>query len=362
MPESRIELLLARRHFLCSTGVVAAAAVLRAESVDMGGSLTDVHGVRVGHFTETRRPTGCTVILFDAPAIAGVDVRGSAPGTRETDLLNPMNSVERVNAILLAGGSAYGLDAASGVMRFLEERNIGFHVGSAFVPIVPAAILFDLEIGDPKIHPSAASGYAACEAASQAGVAEGCVGAGTGSTVGKLFGLHLAMKSGIGTASWTVKKTGLVVGAVVAVNAAGDVLDRRSGAILAGARNPRGSGMLNSMRAILEGTDGSANIGSNTTIGVVVTNATITKVQAAKIAQMSHDGLARTINPVHTSFDGDTIFAAGTGQIQGPHDASLIGAVAAEVMAEAVNRAVLQAASLPGLPSHRELFGSTRQP
>ena len=220
-------------------------------------------GIRVGHFTDTRRPTGCTVVIFDKPAVAGVDVRGSAPGTRETDLLNPINTVQHVNAILLSGGSAFGLDAASGVMRYLDERGLGFRVGSIVVPIVPAAILFDLSLGDPKIRPNAESGYVACQSASDVNVPEGNVGAGAGATVGKLFGMHSAMKGGIGTASVKIRETGLVVGAIVAVNAVGDVFDSKTGKILAGARAPEGNGFLNSMAQILSGERAKTRTGEN---------------------------------------------------------------------------------------------------
>ncbi|MBV9084178.1 MAG: P1 family peptidase [Acidobacteriaceae bacterium] len=324
-----------------------------------GGSITDIPGIRVGHSTDSRRPTGCTVVLIDNGAVGGVDVRGSAPGTRETDLLNPINTVQKVNAIVLSGGSAYGLDAASGVMRYLEERHIGFKVGAAVVPIVPAAILFDLGIGDPRIHPNAESGYAACQAAVSTTVAEGCVGAGAGATVGKLFGPKFAMKSGIGTASWTIGTTGLIVGALVAVNAVGDVVDRKTGRILAGARNPDGSGLLDTMQQWRQGKLVPAIAGAHTTIGVVATNASLTKVEATKIAQMAHDGLARTINPVHTLYDGDTLFAIGTGTSTTKHDVSVLGAIAAEVIATAVNRAVITATSIPGYPAYRDF---ARQP
>ncbi len=216
-------------------------------------AITDVGGIRVGHFTDSRRPTGCTVLIFDSGAVAGVDVRGSAPGTRETDLLNPINSVQQVNAILLSGGSAFGLDAASGVMRFLDEHGMGFHAGPFVVPIVPAAILFDLSVGDPKIRPDAHSGYQACTAASNAQVPEGNVGAGAGATVGKFFGIQSAMKSGLGTASIRVGETGLMVGAIVAVNAMGDVIDRETGKIIAGARTPDGKGFRNTMAEIMKG-------------------------------------------------------------------------------------------------------------
>ena len=333
-----------------------AALLAHQQTSESKGCITDVGGIRVGHYTESRRPTGCTVVLFDEPAVAGVDVRGSAPGTRETDLLNPINLVQTVNAIVLSGGSAFGLDTASGVMRYLEERNVGFHLGASTVPIVPAAILFDLNLGDPKIHPNAAAGYAACDSAARSEIPTGCVGAGTGATVGKLFGMHLAMKSGIGTASWTVEQTGLIVGVVVAVNAVGDVRHHETGELLAGARDPRGPGLANSMRQLMLGNLGKGHAGTNTTIGVVATNAALSKVEATKVAQMAHDGLARTINPVHTLFDGDTIFAVSTARSRGPHDVSLVGAIAAEVMARAANDAVIKASSLPDLPAHKDVF------
>lgn len=320
-------------------------------------SITAVPGVRVGHFTDKRRPTGCTVVLFDGSATAGVDVRGSAPGTRETDLLKPINTVKKVNAIVLSGGSAFGLDSATGVMRFLEERGMGLKVGSVVVPIVPAAILFDLGVGNPKIRPDAEAGYQACRAATNDPVAEGCVGAGAGATVGKLFGMKNAMKSGIGGASVRVGNTGITVGAIVAVNAVGDVYDSHTGALLAGARGTDGKTLVNAMSQVVRGHGVHASNGTNTTIGVVATNATFTKTQATKIAQMAHDGFARTIRPVHTSFDGDTIFAACTCTSPELVDAGMIGAIGAEVMAEAVVRAVKSATSLPGLPCFRDLEG-----
>jgi L-aminopeptidase/D-esterase-like protein len=323
------------------------------------GSVTDVGGIRVGHFTDTRRPTGCTVMLFENGAVAGVDVRGSAPGTRETDLLNPIDTVQKVNALMLAGGSAFGLDAATGVMRYLEENKMGFHIGSIVVPIVPAAVLFDLGVGDPKIRPDEHSGYAACEAASNAPPREGNVGAGAGATVGKMFGMQAAMKSGIGTASIRVGSSGLVVGAIVAVNAVGDVRGRESGKILAGARAADGEGFLDSMAQIINGATlkelFGAKAGGNSNIGIVVTNAALNKDQATKIAQMAHDGLARTINPIHTAYDGDTIFAAATGTAAERADVTTIGSIGAEAVARAVNRAVLTAHGIPGLPAHRDL-------
>ncbi len=320
------------------------------------GGLTDVPGIKVGHTTLKQRPTGCTVILCEAGAVAGVDVRGAAPGTRETDLLNPVNTVEQVQAIVLSGGSAFGLDTATGVMRYLEEHGLGFKVGAAgVVPIVPAAILFDLGVGDPKIRPTAESGYQACAAASSGPVPQGNVGAGAGATVGKLFGPQFAMKSGLGTASAKIGDTGLVVAALVAVNAVGDIISPKSGRIVAGARTADGHGFRDSMAEIMHGYQVAVQAGANTTIGVVATNAALEKTQMTKIAQMAHDGLARTINPVHTPFDGDTIFALSTGTAKGKFSHGHIGAIAAEVMAQAVLRAVTSAQSLPGLPAYRDL-------
>ena len=321
------------------------------DPLNPAGSITDVAGLRVGHFTDPRRPTGCTVVLTADGAVAGVDVRGAAPGTRETELLSPLNAVEQVHAIVLAGGSAFGLDAASGVMRWLDERGFGIEVGPARVPIVPAAILFDLWVGDASIRPDAASGYAACEAASTQPVAEGNVGAGTGATVGKLFGIQRAMRGGIGSASVTVG--GITVGALVAVNAIGDVIDPSTGQTVAGARTADGSALLGTMHALLRGDlPLLLQAGAATTLGVVATDAVLTKVQVNKMAQMAHDGLARTINPVHTMSDGDTVFALATGASGKTAHLTLLGALGAEVMAAAVLRAVRAATRLsgPGLP------------
>lgn len=308
-------------------------------------------GVKVGHFTDKRRPTGCSVVLFEKGAVAGVDVRGSAPGTRETDLLNPVNTVQQIHAIALCGGSAYGLDAASGVMRYLEEKGIGFKVGPNIVPIVPAAVLFDLGVGDGKIRPTAESGYLACEAAQAGHVEEGNVGAGAGATIGKVFGAQWAMKSGIGTAAIHVSRTGLIVGALVAVNAVGDVRDPATGKIVAGARTEHG--FRDTMAQIREGY-GVEVLGANTTIGVIATNASFNKEQITKVAQMAHDGLARTINPVHSPSDGDTLFAAATGSLNTTISHGAVGALAAEMVAMAVLRAVKTARSLPNLPSARD--------
>jgi L-aminopeptidase/D-esterase-like protein len=356
---------------------------LTGEPVNPGGSITDVAGLRVGHHTDTRRPTGCTVLLTPEGAVAGVDVRGAAPGTRETELLSPLNAVEHVHAIVLAGGSAFGLDAAGGVMRWLDERGFGIEVGPADgpepvqsfgpvdkpirvpirvpvrVPIVPAAILFDLWVGDPSIRPDAATGYAACEAASTEPVAEGNVGAGAGATVGKLFGIHRAMRGGIGSASVTAG--GITVGALVAVNAIGDVIDPGNGQVVAGARTADGTQLLGTMRALLRGElPVLLQAGLATTLGVVATDAVLTKAQANKMAQMAHDGLARSINPVHTMSDGDTVFALATGTSGKTASMTLLGALGAEVMAAAVLRAVraataLKAPGLPDLPAAGEL-------
>jgi L-aminopeptidase/D-esterase-like protein len=348
-----------RRDFGGALAAMAAARRLASEDANRAvgqGGITDVQGVKAGHFTDSRRPTGCTVLLFEKGATAGVDVRGAAPGTRETDLLNPVNMVQKVQAILLSGGSAFGLDAASGVVRYLEEHRLGFTVGDVVVPIVPAAILYDLGVGDPKIRPNAESGYKACQAATSGKIAEGNVGAGAGATVGKMFGMKSAMKSGIGTASLRVGKTGIVVGAIVAVNAVGDVVNPQTGKIMAGARRPDGAGFMDSIAKIREGYRVEL-AGSNTNIGVVATNVALDKAQMTKVAQMAHDGLARTINPAHTLNDGDTIFAAATGAIPVRADHGAIGALAADVMAQAVLRAVMSARGIAGLPSYSDIAG-----
>ena len=349
-----------RRRFVVSSGLVLGAALTSEATArpdgaqQLTGAITDVAGIKVGHFTDARRPTGCTVVLTEEGATGGVDVRGAAPGTRETDLLNPMNAVEQAHAVVLAGGSAFGLDAATGVMRYLEEKKIGVKVGASSVPIVPAAILFDLSVGDPRIRPDAEAGYKACQASSNKSPLEGNVGAGAGATVGKLFGMNRAMKSGIGTAS--VKVAGFTVGAIVAVNALGDVLDPRTGTLLAGARTADGKRLLDTTRAILRGEmpDG-VQTGASTTIGVIATDARLTKAQTNKTAQMAHDGLARAVGPVHTPADGDTIFALATGRSGKSASVMLIGVLAAEVMAAAIVRAVRSAKGLPGLPSASDL-------
>jgi L-aminopeptidase/D-esterase-like protein len=319
---------------------------------ESAGGLADVPGVRVGHFTDTRRPTGCTVILPDRPAVAGVDVRGSAPGTRETDLLNPINTVDRVDAILLSGGSAFGLDAAAGVVRFLEESGRGWETSAGRVPIVPAAILFDLALGDASIRPDAAAGYEACRRASSGPVEEGNVGAGAGASVGKLLGLSRAMKGGLGAAA--LKIDSLVVAALAAVNCVGDVRHPETGRILAGARNEAGDG-FEDLRRLLRARNltVATRPGENTTLAVIATNAAFPKAAMTKIAQMAHDGFARAVNPVHLPTDGDTVFALSLGE-ETSFGLAQVGALAAEVAAAAIARAVLTATSLPELPAHRD--------
>jgi L-aminopeptidase/D-esterase-like protein len=308
-------------------------------------AITDVAGIEVGHFTDPRRPTGCTVVIAREGAIAGVDVRGAAPGTRETDLLAPTNLVDSVHGILLAGGSAWGLDAATGVVRWLEEQGVGFPVGPVRLPIVPGAVLFDLLVGDATIRPDAAAGYSACESASAKAPAEGNVGAGAGAAVGKIFGIERAMKGGIGTASVTVD--GVTVGALIACNALGDVIDPQTGRPIAGARTADGKALLDARRALLRGEAPKPLLpGTNTTIGVIATDAVITKAQASRLATMGHDGLARSINPVHTMSDGDTLFALGTGRAGKSPGMMVLGTMAAEAVALAVVRAVRAARGL----------------
>ena len=320
-------------------------------------SLTSLQGILVGHYTDLRRPTGCTVVLCPEGAIAGVDVRGAAPGTRDTDVLSPSNTVQEVHGVLLTGGSAYGLDAAGGVMRWLEERGHGFQLGPAIVPIVPAAVIFDLWVDDfsdaltksaknPRIRPDVEAGYLACQAASSEPVIQGNVGAGTGATLGKLNGPDCAMKGGIGSASLCVN--GVTVAALVVCNALGDVIDPLTGQLLAGARIYADSRTLLDIRqAQLKGHSiAKPQVGSNTTIGVVATDAVLTKPQAYRLAQVAHDGLARSIRPVHTPMDGDTLFALGTGSSGQAADMMLLSTLAAEVTAMAVVNAVRAAKDL----------------
>jgi L-aminopeptidase/D-esterase-like protein len=322
----------------------------------MHNAITDVEGIEVGHWTDLEAATGCTAILCREGAVAGVDVRGSAPGTRETDLLRPMNLVHQAHAVVLTGGGAYGLDASSGTMRWLEERSIGFDVGVGVVPIVASAVLFDLAIGRPDVRPDPEAGYAACESASDGPVAEGCVGAGTGATVGKLLGPPFATKSGIGVASRRIADE-ITVGALVAVNAFGDVVNPTSGEIIAGPRDPGGAGFVNTVERLLgDLSETMLAFPTNTTLAVVATDAALSKEGANKVAQMAHDGLAQVIRPAHTMLDGDTVFALATGRrAEATADVSALGAVAASVLAEAVLRAVHQATSLAGVPAARDV-------
>jgi L-aminopeptidase/D-esterase-like protein len=321
-------------------------------------SITDIEGILVGHAQDETALTGCTVILCEGGATGGVDQRGGAPGTRETDSLRPLHLVQEVHAVLLAGGSAFGLDAAGGVVRYLEERRIGYDTGAARVPIVPAAILFDLALGQANVRPDAAMGYQACLNASPLPPAEGNAGAGCGATVGKILGMGQAMKAGIGSASIEIGG-GLVVGAIVAVNALGDVINPESGQIVAGARafnaaTDTGAGFvfadtLKVMQVLANGPQPNFSTQQNTVIGVVASNGSFSKEQTNKIAQMAQDGLARTIRPAHTMFDGDTIFALSTGKIAA--DVNVVGAFAAEAFAQAVLRAVRAARPAGGLPA-----------
>ena len=308
-------------------------------------TITAVPGIEVGHFTHSQRPTGCNVLIARQGAVGGVDVRGAAPGTRETDLLNPSNLVERVHAVLLSGGSAWGLDAAGGVMRWLEAQGIGLPVRYGLVPIVPAAVLFDLPVGDARIRPDAEAGWAACAAASTAPVAEGNVGAGAGALVGKLFGIERAMKGGLGSAA--VRVDGVTVGALVACNALGDVVDPDAGRVIAGARSEDGRTLVDARRAIVAGQAPRPLLaGTNTTLAVVATDAALSKAQAQRLAQVAHDGLARAINPVHTMSDGDTVFAMATGLAARHPGMMTLATLAAEVTARAVVRAALAASTV----------------
>ena len=314
------------------------------------GGLTDIQGFKVGHAQDMEALTGCTVILCPPNTVGGIDQRGGAPGTRETDLLHPVHLVNQVNAILLSGGSAYGLDAAAGVMRFCEENGMGFTFGPSRVPIVPAANLFDLYIGDPKVRPDGEMGYQACLNASEDQPEEGNVGAGTGAVVGKILSLKMAMKSGIGTASVDIGGGGKVA-AIVAVNAFGDVIDPETSEIIAGARGLKGfADTLKVMKSFVGRKVMSfASAADNTVIGVVATNVKLNKEQITKVAQMAHNGLARTIRPAFSLFDGDTVFALSAGEVE--MDPNIVGAYAAIAYQEAILRAVRSAEKVAGLPA-----------
>ena len=319
------------------------------------GALTDVAGLRVGHFTHALRLTGCTVVLAPQGTVGAVDVRGAAPGTRETDLLDAANLVDQVDAVVLAGGSAFGLDAASGVMRWLDEQGIGFPTDHGRIPIVPAAVLFDLPLvrpgDDAKARPDAQSGYLAAQTASSQPCQEGNVGAGAGATVGKLFGTARSMKGGIGQASVTLGPW--TVGALIACNAVGDVIDPDTGAVLAGARSPDGRRLIDTQAALLRGDPLKPPVpGTHTTIGVIATNARLSKAQAKRLAMSAHDGLARSVRPAHTPFDGDTLFALATGTQTAEPDMLLLTTMAAAACARATVRAATQARGVDTLAGH----------
>lgn len=332
--------------------------------LSLNNTITDVSGILVGHATDTDAITGCTAILCKAGATGGVDQRGGAPGTRETDLLHPVHLVEKVHAVLLTGGSAFGLDAASGVMRYLEENKVGFDTGVARVPIVPGAVIFDLGIGRADVRPDAEMGYRACQNATVDAPAQGSVGAGTGATIGKILGPGQSMKGGLGTASLDIG-SGVIVAALVVVNSLGDVVDPNSGEILAGARSPqigpfkvgapgRFASTLEVMRSLVGRTALGFAARGNTVIGVVATNARLSKEEANKVAQMAQDGIGRSIRPSHTMLDGDTIFALATGDKKA--DVNIVGAFASEVMAQAVVNAVRHAEPAGGVPSLSSLL------
>lgn len=311
------------------------------------GALVDVAGIEVGHATDMQALKGCTVVLCREGAVAGVSVRGLAPGTRETALLRPGTLVEKAHGILLTGGSAFGLAAADGVMRYLEEQGIGHDVGVTHVPIVPAAVLFDLAIGHTHVRPDAPMGYAACLAASGEERRQGNIGAGAGCTVGKIMGMHQAMKAGLGSAS--LRAGPLIVAALMAVNALGDVIDPRSGAILAGALTPDRQAFLDTSKALLAYAPRDLLRGGNTVIGVVATNARLDVAEVNEIAAVAHDGLARVVCPAHTLYDGDTIFALATGQVSAQR--MLVGELAAQTTALAILNGVRAAQAAGELPA-----------
>lgn len=315
------------------------------------GSLTDIPGIRVGHAMDEQALTGCTVILCEQGAVGAVDIRGGATGTRDLGVLDPGHITPHVHALLLSGGSAFGLDAAGGVMRYLEERGVGFAAGNHRVPIVPAAIIFDLSIGDPRVRPTVAMGYAACQQASTAPVVEGSVGAGLGATVGKVRGLQYAMKGGVGSASLAFAD-GAIVAALVVVNCWGDVM--QDGQIIAGSRGHHGR-FADAAQLVRSGRTARASRELNTTLGVVATNVRLTKVELTKMAQWAQHGLIRTISPVHTMYDGDLVFALSLGSQSA--DLQRLGLAAADMLAHAVIRAVTTAQSRGGIPGYAEVTG-----
>ena len=324
----------------------------------MNNAITDVPGFQVGHAENRKAATGCTVILCPPGTIGGVDVRGSAAGTRQTDSLFSIHFVDEVHAVLLSGGSAFGLDASGGVMRFLEEKSIGYQTSAAKVPIVPTAIIYDLGLGESRVRPDKEMGYQACLNSESGGVREGSVGVGTGASVGKLQGIRWATKGGLGTSS-IILPGGVIVAALVAVNAFGDVIDPRGGGILAGARDPQNPArFIDSAATIKRGISPQRQETGfqNTTLGVVATNVKLSKRQIIKVAQMAQSGFARTISPVHSTVDGDLIFALSAGGLQA--DVNAVGLMAEEVVAASITKAILAADGLGLLPAYRDLHKS----
>lgn len=316
-------------------------------------NITDVPGIKVGNAENMEALTGCTVVLTESGAVCGVDVRGSAPGTRETDLLKPINTVEKVHAVLLSGGSAFGLDAAGGVMQFLEDKGIGQDVGVAKVPIVPGAVLFDLPVGDGKVRPDKEMGFKAAEKAAKGKFGLGNAGAGCGATVGKITGFENVMKGGLGSASMTLAN-GVTVGALVAVNAVGDIRDPETGEILAGPIDKENNQILDSLSYLEKSSNIDVPAGSNTTIGIVAANVDFTKAEATKVAQVSQNALARTIYPAHTTMDGDTIFTLATGGRKCSVD--LIANTASKMMEKAIIKAIKSAASIRQIQSYTSFY------
>lgn len=315
------------------------------------GYINDVDGILVGHSQNYDAMTGCTVILCEEGATGGVDVRGSAPGTRETDLFKADKTVDKIHGIVLAGGSAFGLDASGGVMKYLEDENIGFDVGITKVPIVASAVIFDLLLGDYKIRPDFNMGYEASKNASKNEARQGNIGCGTGATVGKILGPKYSMKSGLGSAS--IKVGDLVVGAIVAVNSVGDIYDHRNNQQIAGVYDYENKKLLNTVEIMKENLKPMEFTGTNTTIGVIASNGIITKAQGNKIAQMAHNGFAKSINPIHTTNDGDTIFVMGTNKLEA--DVNLIGVLGQEVMSRAITNAIVSCQAYGNLQSYKSI-------
>lgn len=315
------------------------------------GYITDVQGLKVGHSQSVEGITGCTVVMCTDGATGGVDVRGGAPGTRETDLFRAENMIDKVHAIVLSGGSAFGLNASSGVMKYLEEQGVGFDVGVATVPIVASAVIFDLAIGDSKIRPDLDMGYQAAKSASQTEIRQGNIGCGMGATVGKIMGPRNGMKSGLGSASISFGE--LVVSAIVSVNSFGDIYNYKTGEQIAGVYDYENKRLLNTIEIM---TNNKVDLGfsmENTTIGIVGTNAILTKAEANKVSQMAHNGFARSINPVHSMMDGDTIFTMATNMVES--DVNIVGTLAAEAMSRAITNAIIQSKSLGGLYSYSDI-------